>query len=74
MSKYITVKVIPQVKVTKVTVNAPDGSGNEITDGGALQMTASFEPTGATSKSVTWSVTPGTGKATVDSNGLLSEV
>lgn len=74
ISKYITVKVIPQVKVTKITVNAPDGSGNEISDGGTLQMTASFEPTGATSKSVTWSVTPGTGKATIDSNGLLTAV
>lgn len=39
-----------------------------------LQFVASVTPTDATEKTVTWSVTDGTGSATIDENGLLSPV
>lgn len=37
-----------------------------------LQFVASVTPTDATDKSITWSVTDGTGSATIDANGLLT--
>lgn len=77
------IKVVPQVKVTGITVSAPSGSNNGITvDKGTLQMSADITPSTATNKGVTWSVeqagdtgTTMTGKAAIDSNtGVLTAV
>jgi len=43
-----------------------------VIDGNTLQFTATVSPTNATDTSVTWAVIPGTGTATIDSNGLLT--
>lgn len=74
------IKVIPQVKVTNITVSAP--SGSITADKGTLQMSAAIDPNNATNQGVTWSVeqagdtgTTMTGKATIDSStGLLTAV
>lgn len=57
-----------KTKVTGITVN---GGSAISTPGGALQMTATVNPSNATDSSVTWSVENGTGSATIDANGLL---
>ncbi|AWK49998.1 hypothetical protein DIC82_02330 [Clostridium beijerinckii] len=43
-----------------------------VTINNTSQMTAEISPSDASNTSVTWSVTNGTGKATIDSNGLLT--
>jgi hypothetical protein len=46
---------------------------NTIVDSGStLQMRSTVEPSDATNRSVTWSVEPGTGDASIDENGLLT--
>lgn len=42
--------------------------------GGTLQLTAEVLPAGATNKAVIWTVTNGTGSATIDESGLLTAV
>lgn len=64
----------PVVLVTSIEI-AAEGDATEITtQGGTLQMVATVLPVNATDKSVTWSVTAGTGEATIDSTGLLRAV
>jgi uncharacterized protein YjdB len=60
------------ILVSSVTVQGQNGVSTIYTDGGTLQMEATVLPTNATDKSVTWSVTDGTGSATIDANGLLT--
>ncbi|MBA1334846.1 MAG: hypothetical protein HPY66_0467 [Firmicutes bacterium] len=53
------------------------GEGNATAisaNNGTLQMSADVEPANASNKSVTWSVTNGTGEATISSAGLLTAV
>ncbi len=45
-----------------------------VTLNSTTQMTAEVSPSGASNSNVTWSVTSGTGKATIDSNGVLTGV
>lgn len=62
---------ITKVNVTDITVTAA-GNAATVINGGTLQMSASATPTNATNKNVTWSVTNGTGTATISSTGLLT--
>lgn len=76
------IEVIPQVKVTDITVSGQGNATTITSDKGTLQMSAAIEPTNATNQGVTWSVeqagdtgTSMTGKATIDSNtGVLTAV
>jgi len=70
----ITAGQMPQagVLVTSITVQGQGGVSTITTQGGTLQMEATVLPANATDNSVTWSVTPGTGSATIDANGLLT--
>jgi hypothetical protein len=61
----------PPVAVTGVTVSGPDAIWN--TDGAAA-YTAVVTPADAADKTVTWSVTNGTGAATIDAAGSLTPV
>jgi hypothetical protein len=56
--------------VASVTVTA--GGATMVVNGAALQMNAAVLPTNATNQTVTWSVIPGTGSATISSTGLLT--
>jgi len=62
------------VLVTGITVTGAGDATEITTDGGTLQMTATVDPADATNKAVTWSITQGGGKATIDANGLLTAV
>ena len=56
------------------SINVYGQSGNNViyTPGGTLQMYADIMPTYADDATYTWSVTNGTGTATIDANGLLT--
>jgi hypothetical protein len=60
------------IPVTSITVTGEGGATTIDTDGGTLQMSAAVLPGDATDKTVTWSVTNGTGSATISSTGLLT--
>lgn len=69
------VKIPPKapdpILVASITVT----SANNVTSvakGSKLQMTAAVKPTDATTQKVTWSVTNGSGAASISSNGLLT--
>ncbi len=62
------------VLVTGITVTGAGDVAEITTDGGTLQMIAAVEPVDATNKEVTWSVTTGTDKATIDADGLLTAI
>jgi uncharacterized repeat protein (TIGR02543 family) len=56
------------VYVNSITVNG----SSYVTAGKTSQMTVNILPSDAANKAVTWSVTNGTGKATIDGNGVLT--
>lgn len=60
------------IPVTAVTVSGVGGATAISTDDGTLQMLAHIDPHDATNQTVVWSVIPGTGTASIDSNGLLT--
>lgn len=69
------VKIPPKapapILVTSITVT----SANNVTSvakGSKLQMTATVKPTEATTQKITWSVTNGSGAASISSTGLLT--
>jgi hypothetical protein len=59
------------IPVSNITVTAKSAV-DRLPVGETLQMLASIFPDTATDPSVTWSVTNGTGSATINSNGLLT--
>jgi len=72
-SAGLTVKTdnVPPTLVTSITVRSINDAA-AVVKGGNLQMIADVLPADATDKTVTWSVNPGTGTATIDpSTGLL---
>lgn len=67
--EYGMITIIP---VESITVTGEGGATTISTDNGTLQMYATVLPEDATNKSVTWSVIPGTGTASISSTGLLT--
>jgi len=59
------------VPVTDITVTGEGGATTITEDGGSLQMMAEVLPDNATINSVFWTVNPGTGYATISSDGVL---
>ncbi len=62
------------IHVTGITVTGAGGATTISTDNGILQLTANVLPANATNKNVSWSLTNGTGQATINSSGLVSAV
>lgn len=60
------------VLVTTISVDGASGSSTITTPSGTLQMTAAVLPANADDNSITWSVTNGTGSASISANGLLT--
>jgi uncharacterized protein YjdB len=58
--------------VTNITVTGAGGATAITTDNGTLQLNAAVLPANATNKAVTWSLTNGTGQATINSTGLVT--
>ena len=69
----LTVTISNQViAVTSITVSGVGGTTTITTDGGTLQLSAAVLPANATNKSVTWSITSGSGRASINSStGLV---
>lgn len=57
--------------IDAITLNT---DGAITTDNGTLQMVATLDPEDASNKKLRWTVTNGTGSATIDSNGLLKGI
>jgi uncharacterized protein YjdB len=62
------------IQVTGISVTGVGGSSVIATDGGQLQLTATVSPSDATNETVTWSITNGTGQATINTTGLVTAV
>jgi len=62
------------VLVTGITVSTEGGASTIETSGGTLQMIATVLPENASDPSVTWSVTNGTGEASISTSGLLTAI
>ena len=58
--------------VASVIVTGANAATTITTNGGVLQMSADIHPNTATNQTVTWSVIPGTGSATIDAAGFLT--
>jgi uncharacterized repeat protein (TIGR02543 family) len=65
---------IATVAVTSITVSGSSSLTTITTSGGSLQMTKIVSPSDATNQTVTWSVSNGTGEATISSTGKLTAV
>jgi uncharacterized protein YjdB len=60
------------IYVTSITLQGQAGESTITTQGGTLQMEATVLPANADDGSYTWSVTNGTGSASIDGGGLLT--
>ena len=67
----ISNQVIP---VTSITVTGAGGVNTIFKDDGTLQLSAAVLPANATNKTVTWSITNGTGQASISSTGLVTAI
>jgi uncharacterized protein YjdB len=67
-----TINLVQNFPVTSIAVTGQGGASTITTNGGTLQMLANVLPANATNNTVTWSVTPGTGNATISTTGLLT--
>ena len=65
----ISDQVIP---VSSISVRGENGSSAITADDGSLQLYADVTPSDATDRTVTWSITDGTGHATISSTGLVT--
>jgi hypothetical protein len=54
--------------VSDITIN----SASTVVKGSTLNMSVDIAPLNATNKNINWSVTPGTGNANIDHNGVLT--
>jgi uncharacterized protein YjdB len=62
------------IPVTGITVTGAGGASLISSIGGTLQLNASIAPMNATNQAITWSLTNGTGQATINSTGLVTAV
>jgi len=72
MQVAISNQVQSPIAVTSITVSAAGGTAAITTSGGTLQLSGSVLPTNATNAGLAWSVTNGTGAATISVAGLLA--
>ncbi|MHB8278765.1 MAG: Ig-like domain-containing protein [Candidatus Humimicrobiaceae bacterium] len=71
VSGYLVITVTAPVLITSITVTGAAGAAT-LLNGSTLQMSAAVLPVGATNKGINWSVTSGSGTATINANGLLT--
>ena len=60
--------------MTGIKVSGAGGGTMITTGGGTLELTVTVSLSGATKKTVTWSIINGTGRATINSSGLVTAV
>ena len=66
--------IIVPTPITSIIVKGKNNITTITTNDGTLQMLVTILPSNATNKTVTWSVTNGTGTATINANGLLTAI
>jgi hypothetical protein len=62
------------IYITSIEVTGAGGSSVITIDNGTLQLSASILPVDATYQTVSWSITNGTGSATINSSGLVTAI
>jgi uncharacterized protein YjdB len=62
------------VPVSSIIVSGAGGATIIASDKGSLQLNATVLPSGASNKTVTWSIVSGTGHATINATGLVTAV
>jgi uncharacterized protein YjdB len=62
------------IPVSSIIVTGAGGLSSISTNNGTLQLNAAVLPVRSTDKSVTWSVVNGTGRSTIDANGLVTAI
>ena len=62
------------IPVTAITVTGAGGATAITTENGTLQLSATVTPSNATNKSVIWSISNGTGQASISSSGLVTAI
>jgi uncharacterized protein YjdB len=71
----LTITISNQVvPVTGITVTGSGAATTIATDNGTLQLSAAVLPSDATNKTITWSISSGTDKATISSAGLVTAI
>ncbi|MFN8133691.1 MAG: Ig-like domain-containing protein [Bacteroidales bacterium] len=60
--------------VSSITITGAAGSNTISTDKGTLQLSATVLPETATNKTVTWSLTNGSGEASISQDGLVTAI
>jgi hypothetical protein len=60
--------------VTGITVTGAGGATSITTKNGTLHLIAAVSPANATNQTVTWSITDGTGKASINTSGLVTAI
>lgn len=73
-SYSINCGVVVPVLVSSITVQGQGGISAITTNAGTLQMESTVLPANADDATYTWSVTNGTGTASIDANGLLTAI
>jgi uncharacterized protein YjdB len=68
----ITISNQSDIPVASIAVTGAGGATTIVTDKGTLQLTATVSPDNAKNKTVTWSVINGTGKASINTTGLVT--
>ncbi len=62
------------VPVTAIAVTGSGGATTISTNGGTLQLSAAIMPSDATNKTVTWTISNGTGQASISASGLVTAI
>jgi uncharacterized protein YjdB len=65
---------VETIHVSQINVQSATGTNSIITDKGTLQLTAEVLPANTSNKTVTWSITNGTGQAAINSSGLVTGI
>jgi uncharacterized protein YjdB len=59
---------------SQISVSGANGTNSITADNGILQLSAEVLPSNTTNKTVTWSITNGTGQATINSSGVVTAI
>jgi len=71
----LTITITNQViQITGITVTSAGGESLISAIGGTLQLSASITPTTATNQTITWSISDGSGQASINSTGLVTAI
>jgi uncharacterized protein YjdB len=65
---------VETIYASNITVTSASGTNSIDTDNGTLQLSAEVFPSNTSNKSIVWSLTNGSGEATINSSGLVTAI